>query len=247
MNYKNLKIINTKRKIFMILLVIFTLSMLFYTLAIPTGPTIVSNTTETVTPKSGLNLSTAGGSFTTLVLNITQQTSRWKAYVGNVTGKLVLQDISNYTIYDWTLSSVTGEIYATRSSSTPSWGNIKCANSTLINSEESALNIASTNADSINKTFNTSKHKSFLVGVVNITNSTCPAIFTYINSTKQAIAENSSFQEVLLTDNTNFIYSAILENAKLGFDLGHYDFQMIVAEDETKTTPTPYYFYVEIL
>jgi hypothetical protein len=213
--------------------------------SVPQGPTVTSNTTESASVSPGLNITTAGGSFTTLVLNITMQNFRWKAYIGNVTGKLTLDDARNSTIYDWTLATVTGEVYSTRASSTPDWGNIGCASDSVLSQEETALSITTSSEDSINNTFSSTTHKSFEVAGVSITNSSCRAISTYVNDSSQSGTESDLFQEVLLDDNTNIIYTTILEQDASGYSNAPLDFQMIVADVEGSSSTT-YYFYVEI-
>ena len=215
--------------------------------SLPAGPTIISNSTQTNVPAAASQITTAGGTFTTLVLNATTQTPRWKAYVGNVTGKLSLKDANSKSIFDWTLSSVTGEVYATRNN-TIDWSTIGCANSSIILSEDTSLNMTNTNADTINKTFANKIHKSFYVGSTLVQNSTCQAIATYINGSSQSVSENSSFQEILLQDNSSrMVYTTLINQNTTGFDNGKYDFQMIVAENEFQSSPTTYYMYVELV
>ena len=86
-------------------------------LAAPQGATITYNLTENATVRSPDSHTAAGGSFTTLILNVTSQTSKWKAYVGNVTGKLTLDNSNNKSIYEWALTNVQGEVYVSRNSS----------------------------------------------------------------------------------------------------------------------------------
>jgi len=104
----------------------------------------------------------------------------------------------------------------------------------------------STSADNINRTFNYTVHKEFYVSTEHIQASTCRSTATYINDAKQTINENSLFQEILLTDNYNMIYAALLNDNSVGYDGGNYDFQLIVPEDDTTTTPTTYYFFAEL-
>ena len=214
--------------------------------AAPQGPTITFNSTETITPQPATAITTAGGSFTTLILNATQQTPRWKAYVGNVTGRLVLDDATSSSIFDWTLASVTGEVYASRNGSID-WASIVCANQTTIISEDNSLNMSQSNPDTINRTFGNKIHKSFYVGSKLIQNSTCNAIATYVNDAAQASSENSNFQEILLQDNTGrMVYSTLINQNATGFNTQKYDFQLIVAENEYQSNPTTYYMYVEL-
>jgi hypothetical protein len=223
--------------------------MLVFALFLPSvlavdGVTILSNTTETRNASSAASIATVGGSFTTMLLNVTSQTLRWKAYVGNVTGKITLDDSTSKTIYDWTPAAIAGEVYATRASSI-NWTAIGCADPSVIAAEQTHMKLDNA-SDSLNRTFNLTIHKTFYVGVQLIANSTCPAIATYVNDTAQAPSENANFQEILLNSSTNLIYTTLLEPGTLGFDLNRYNFQMIVPEDATTNTPTPYFFYVEL-
>ncbi len=215
-------------------------------LAQPTGVNIQFNETEVATPAPAAELTTAGGSFTTLVLEGTFQNPRWKAYVGNVTGSLSLSDSSQNTIYDWALTVVSGSVFVSRNDSIV-WSSIGCASPTTISDEESFLNMTSSAPDSISNTFNETIHRGFFVGTTQIVESTCNSIATYVNNQQQTLNTTSAFQEVLLEDNSNnIVYTTMLEDSLAGYDGSLFDFQMIVPEDSTEVTPTTYYFYVEI-
>jgi len=237
------------RNIFtLIILVIISVSIIPIVNSMPVGPTIVYNSTSNATLRPAAAITTVGGSFTTLLLNTTGQTYRWKAYVGNVTGKLMLADATNKSIFDWSVTSVTGEVYATRNSSTLDWSTIGCADASLINGEDLFMNMSLTSPDTINKTFNNTIHRSFYVGANRITNSTCRAIATYINGTSQASSESAAFQEILLKDgSSNLVYTTLVNSSTLGYNNNRYDFQMILAENEYQATPTTYYLYVELI
>lgn len=225
------------------------IAALFFSTSIaePIGPQIIWNATENVTPQSALEYTTAGGSFTTLVLNATMQTPRWKAYVGNVTGALTLDDANYYSIYDWSLTDINGEIYASRNNSIV-WSSVQCVQDTTLFAEQAYLNISNTTADSINATFNETVHQGFYVGTQPISNSSCRSLVTYVNGSKQAISESAPFQEILLEDQDNkLVYATILETDTLGFNNRTFDFQMIVPEDQFETVGTPYYFWAEII
>lgn len=212
----------------------------------PAGADITYNTTETKTPAAAEYINTSGGTFTTLILSAETQNLRWKAYAGNVTGVLTLDDSGNYSIFKWQLTSITGEVYATRNNSI-SWDGIKCANSTHISTEETAMNHTTSNADSINSTFSLKIHKSFFVGNTQIAQSTCQSAFTWVNDTAQTPSVNSPYQEMLLSDGTSLIYSTFIDDNTQGFNFNRYDFQMIVAERGVGGyANTRYYFYMEL-
>ena len=250
MNIKNKNTISIVKKTGIIFLLLIILALALFTnksvvLAVPQGATITSSSTENASVRPADSNTATGGSFTTMVLNVTSQTSKWKAYVGNVTGKLTLDNSANMTIYDWTLTTVQGEVYVSRNDSVD-FGSLACANDGNISSEETFLNINSSSDDSINNTFDQTIHKSFVIGGTGtIDNSTCYAIATYVSDAAQPADENADFQEILLSDGTNLVFTTLLEDEEQGFDLGNYDFQLI-APDDPGATSTTYYFYAEL-
>jgi hypothetical protein len=245
-NFSKLEIV--KGLLTILLLFILLISIVPNAVAIPVGPNVTYNSTSNATLRPAVAITTFGGSFTTLLLNTTGQTYRWKAYVGNITGKLTLADATNKSIFDWSVTSVTGEVYATRSTTALDWSTISCADNTLINNEDIFMNMSLNGPDTINKTFNTSIHKSFYVGSTRIANSSCRAIATYINGTSQSSSENALFQEILLKDgSSNLVYTTLVNSSNIGYNNNMYDFQMILAENEYQATPTTYYLYVELI
>ena len=73
-------------------MIAFAMAVLFVGLALvshatPSGPTVTFISNETKQPSAARMINTTGGSITTVVLNATTQDTRWKAYVGNVSGK----------------------------------------------------------------------------------------------------------------------------------------------------------------
>ena len=248
MNTQNTSQKLNKSPILYILYIVLILIILNATniLAQPTGAEITFNQTETIAPVPASELTTEGGSFTTMVLSGVFQTPRWKAYVGNVTGRLALRDTDSRTIYDWDLVSVSGQIYVTRNNSID-WSTISCASEQTILDEQAALNIPINSADSINRTFNETIHKGFFVGTTQIQESTCRAIATYVEDEKQPASIDATFQEILLQDiGSNVIFTTIIEQSEIGYDSNPYDFQLIVPEDPTSIDPTTYYFFAEI-
>ena len=231
-----------------IMIMIITSLFAMYSLAVPVGPSLsyVKNETSALSGIGTARSGDKGGYITTLRLNVSQQNYAWKAYVGNISGNLVLENANNYSIYEWPAPTGNQEVYISRNG-TVNWNNINCSNRTIIQAEDTHLKLNSSNSNSINKTFNGSIHKSFVVAGTTIVNSTCPAIATYVNDAAQTNNEAAKFQEVLLADSTsNLVYAALVDKATTGYDNTTYDFQVIVGEDESLATPTTYYFYVEL-
>lgn len=190
----------------------------------------------------------------------------WQGYFGNVTGTIVLGDANNNTLYDWSVSSPQGEIYAVRSASVPSWSDTRCANTDELEAEDIALNVdSSVDEDAINRTFvdggsaeaqahfgSALSHPTFYVADSEILTDTCPVAYLY-NSTG---SQTDAFREVILSDGGSvpIIYTAFLAHTfyptedKEGFDGANHDFQMIVGEDGhgTDIATSTYYFYLEL-
>src|SRR3989338_2768754 len=188
---------------------------------------------------------TSGGSITVMNLNVTYQNPRWKAYVGNISGKLALIDAQNKSLYDWTVSTPEGELYATRNDSMISWDAITCANYTNIFDEEAAINFSHGWTDSINATFNRTVHRQFYAGNVLITGNSCPSTTLNVNDT----AQDEYFQELVLNDGSHIVYSTLIEQGVPGFNNLTYDYQMILPDSglEDTSVTIPYYFYVELI
>jgi hypothetical protein len=214
----------------------------------PTGASITYNVTAGSPNPTASNASHARGTITTMVLNAVQQDQQWKAYVGNITGKLSLDDASGNTIYDWSISAVnkSGEVYVTRSS-TISWTTVTCVSATNITAEEIFHNMTAAQSDNIRNTFNAFSHAQFFVGTVSIAANSCNSTATYRNDLPQTIDGTQKFQEVMLRDDVdNVIFVALVEGNYSGFDNRQYDFQMVVPESDVKTTNTTYYFFTEL-
>ena len=214
--------------------------------ALPSAPAItyISNSTAA----SGLQNRSqdAKGTITTITLSANQQDYKWKAYVGNVSGKVALDDATGKSIYDWNLgTSQGGKVLVSRFSNI-NWANISCANQVAIDGEQTGLGISLSAADNINSTFNYTNHKNFNVGVTPLSN--CRSTATYINDAQQVMNSTAYFQEILLRDSGSgdLVYTTLLESAHNGFDNQPHDFQLLVAENESATVPTPYFFWVEL-
>jgi hypothetical protein len=232
-------------KICRLMLILIALAMLSQAAAAPTGPDNISNNTiEPPSPTSGYLLNASGGTIMNYTFNVTQTNSHWQGLVGNIVGRFALQDAESSALFNWDVTSVTGELFATRNSTVPDWTNIACADSSIILTEETALNITSTRDDSINRTFSSKAHEAFFAGTSNILKDTCYSTALNVNNTRQS----TDFQELLLTDGTNIIFTSLLENNAYGFNNQTYDFQMILPGIalEGDQPNTAYYLYVEL-
>jgi hypothetical protein len=243
--HRNIKLSNGKT-LFSVMAVLMILFCISYVSAAPAGAEVTSNSTSAASSTTPSNRSDAGGTINTMTLSVTQQDSNWKAYVGNVTGLLTLDDVSGYTIYQWSLGSadVTGEVYVSRSANV-GWSTLNCSNISNLVAEQSTIGFTAASADDINKTFNETTHAPIVVAGRTIAGNSCRSTATYVNDTKQSIVA-ADFQEVLLASDSDVVYMSALNQGSLSYSNNmRVDFQLIVPDDVT-TAATRYYFYIEI-
>jgi len=123
--------------------------------ALPVGPKTLDRVSESRWPTwDSLNTTAMAGNVTELNFSGSTITRTYQGYFGNITGMIVLGDSQNNSLYDWTIASPQGEIYAVRSPTVPSWNSVTCAATWELDAEDLALNVNSTiDEDSVNNTF----------------------------------------------------------------------------------------------
>lgn len=227
-------------------LILFIIGALgFVSAADPTGPSWMNVTAnETWAGEvNGAMVNTSGGVLSKIDVEATVQNPHWKAFVGWIDGKFTLDDSADETIYDWTLSSIGGQVYATRASGNIDWANIGCATSGEIDVEDGSLN--HDGEDNISSTFNDTNTGTYSVAGFAVGAGDCFAANTYIGN----VSQGASFEEFVLEDDSaNIVFATEIEDEVVGFDGVSYDFQMIVPEDgdDGFTGSTSYYLYVEL-
>jgi len=235
----------------LVVLAVLAFTSLHGAFADPTGATILSNTTAGQPSSTAGNRTDAGGTITTLTISAVQQNNRWKAYVGNVSGRLSLDNAAGFTIYDWELSggAIAGEVYVTRYSSI-TFSNLSCGNVGNITAESTYMNMTTTQVDGINRTFNYTDHRAITVGTippVTLNADTCPSTATYVNDSRQNMTGTQAYDQVITQDpSSRVVFIGIINDNTGGYDNSPYDFQMIVPENAANATPTTYYFFTEL-
>ncbi len=213
-------------------------------LAMPTGASFTSNSTDYGPTRSPSSITTNRSTITTLLLNAIQQDPHWKAYVGNITGTLTLQDAANNTIYDWSgLVAPTGEVYASTNGSLD-FSTVACAAAGTVSTAQTAMNMTGSDPDSIGNTFNSTNHTATTVAGTLLNG--CNMTSLYVNNASQGKNSSADYQEFLMQDaGSNLVYVAIINDNKVGYNGQTYDFEMLVAESHV-AAPHTYYFYMEL-
>ncbi|MFH1290474.1 MAG: hypothetical protein ABIH92_03635 [Nanoarchaeota archaeon] len=208
------------------------------------------------------------GNLSELTVTAFATTQTWQGYFGNVSGAIELADASGDVLYNWTLASPSGEVYASVNE-TITWSGIQCFNftatgthdtsgesagSTSINGTnlttlEARYTIDSSDADGVDETFtDANSHVEFYTANQLFSAGECLSTDVY-DSTGAGVDGN--FEEVLLYEpaTTSVVYAALLESGAVdGYDGDDYDFEMLVLEDGhgSDTDTTTYYFFAEI-
>ena len=216
----------------------------------PFGAQVTEEATSRAQMDAAENDSALAGNVTELTIFGYSVTQTWQGYFGNVSGTVMLADSSDNVMYNWSLASPEGEVYAT-TIGTVNWTGIACFDlATNHGALETLFNITSDDVDGINETFSDStNHDLFYTNNVQFSAGDCAATNIY-DSTGAGVGAN--FQEVLQTDGssaTAVIFTSILdEEGPAGFDGAQHDFEMLVLEDGhgTDAATTTYFFYVEL-
>jgi hypothetical protein len=212
--------------------------------AAPTALNAVQTSTRNLSTLPAQTMGAQGGNVTEMNIQALTITQSWQGYYGNISGVITLQDSTNSTFYNWSLTSFQGRVYATRANSI-TWSQVNCTNSTNRTSEETFLGQTASDGDSVTNTFNTTTHPGFTVaGTAVIAPNSCFSTNGYVNNNTQA---NSYDMLLLSPTNGQIIYATIANSSTVGFDGRQHDFQLLVGENEKvgNIGATTYYFWTE--
>jgi hypothetical protein len=126
-------------------------------LAAPAGTSYSIKNSTRGTDATAPQLPAQAGNVTEVNFNQTAITNVWQGYFGNVSGKIVLANAQNVSMYEWNTTASTGQVYATRTA-VSTWTAVNCTNVTNMEAEQTALTISTAWQDSINKTFDAKDH-----------------------------------------------------------------------------------------
>jgi len=235
----------------------------------PFGATVNQESSERAPADAPTSTQAQAGNVTELNINGVSITQSWQGYFGNITGTIQLADASDNILYNWSLASPQGEVYASTNDSLE-WSTIQCFNYTAtgtladdstqagntslygvnITMLESQFNIDSDDVDVVDETFTlvgAGTHDLFYSNSLEFSGGECLSTRVFSDA---GAGENDKFEEVLLYEPTtaSVVFTSIIDEDVLGFDSAPHDFEMLVLEDGhgTNTDTTTYYFYVEL-
>jgi hypothetical protein len=234
----------------------------------PFGANVNITSTTRAIPDNATGIPALAGNVTELSISGFSTTQSWQGYFGNVTGTIQLADSGDNIMYNWSLASPQGEIYASTNNSI-TWRYVQCLNfnsdgtygddtgnaggtsqyGTNLTLLENQFGIASDDVDGVNETFTLlgSGHNTFYTNNLEFAAGECRNTQVFSNSGQ---GEDNKFEEVLLYEPTtsSVIFASLLNEDVFGFDNNPHDFEMLVLENGhmTDTSPTTYYFWVEL-
>jgi len=225
--------------------------------AAPTGPESITNisTERRVNfTSSPFSISAGFGNITKMFVNVTKLTSFWSGFYGNISGRITLDDLNNFTFYDWASVnlSVKGNVFAANET-VSNWAQVACVNltgngtghsgGTLWLNEtilESTYGMTDTTSEGFGETF--ASRNRIVIDALTITD--CPATYAYTNDSQQSLRWN---QTLLSVNNTHtLIFASSIEDNQVGYNNQSVDFQILVADKNT-AGPTNYLFYIELV
>jgi hypothetical protein len=258
-----------KRIVFLfILFSVILINIVFVSAVEPFGVNVTNLSSVRAPQDAPQGIPAIAGNVTELSIFGYSITQSWQGYFGNVTGTIMLADQSDKMMYNWSLASPEGEIYASTNDSIV-WNYVQCLNFTADGSYiddkvnaggtsqygtnltilENMFGISYDDVDGIDETFTLlgSGHNTFYTNNFEFSSGQCRNTEVFSNA---GYGEEDKFEEVLLYEPTtsSVIFTSILNENVLGFDNRQHDFEMLVLEDGhlTDTSTTPYYFYVEL-
>jgi hypothetical protein len=226
----------------------------------PFGATITNISSVRAPSDNSTNNDAMAGNVSEMGIHGFTITQAWQGYFGNVTGTVMLADSSDNVMYNWSLASPEGEVYASTNGSGIIWNYIQCLNfdaaGTYADDTANAggtsafgTNLAILNSqfgidfgdvDAPNNTFSLAgthesgeglTHDLFYTNNFEFSAGEC--LSTHIFGDSES-GEEGTFQEVLLYEPTSasVIFTSLLdEESPIGFDNRAHDFQMLVLEN----------------
>ncbi|MFA5764470.1 MAG: hypothetical protein WC915_06710 [archaeon] len=257
-----------KKKFLFVAFLIFLINITLVLAVEPFGANVNNLNSERSPADSAQGIPAIAGNVTELSINGFSVTQSWQGYFGNVTGTIQLADNGDNVMYNWSLASPEGEIYASTNDSI-NWNYVQCLNfdsdgtyaddtanlggtsahGTNLTILENMFGIFSDDVDGVNETFPLlgSGHNTFYTNNLEFSEGECRNTQIFSNSGQ---GEDNKFEEVLLYEPTSYsvLFASLLNENVLGFDNSSHDFEMLVLENghSTDTATTTYYFWVEL-
>jgi hypothetical protein len=115
------------RKLIIFLLVSLILFSLTSASNLPFGAEVTSGNSSRANITAPMSIPAQAGNVTEINIFGYSITKSWQGYFGNVSGTMTLSDSANNVMYNWSIVSPRGQVYASTNNSIQ-WENIQCFN-----------------------------------------------------------------------------------------------------------------------
>ncbi len=205
-------------------------------LAAPTGASVTVGEQETAPESTAGTVTTEGGNVTAVNVSAYQVTGKWAGFWGTVSGDIRLADSTGNVFYKWTISDPTGGVVYACTGTVSDWSSSNIQPLYASDGYLPAFMLEGT--DSFNNTFTqqgTFDSPSLSISQVNYT-------YTY-----QGGNPGSDFATYALrtSDGSVLIWAGKIKAGASTFNGNTGDYQ-ILAGVTSESTPTTFYFYLEL-
>ena len=169
-----------------------------------------------------------GGNITEVTVGVSLQTNKWQGYYGTITSGFSLKNSGGTSMYDWSGTTVAGEVYATQDSDVTAaeWAALEGKTGANV---DTAFIFTGTDADSAANTFNLEPAANVTVGNNNVTAVNDSEVKTK-NNAGTAIWETIALGplSVAAGEYSKMVFAGVIIDGGNAYDNSAKDFQMIV-------------------
>ena len=220
-----------KAKLFVLALAVLVASLALVSAA-PGGADATAGASSGSTGTATTTVDAEGGNVTYVDVSSNVVTSRWAGFYGNVSGSLLLGDVSDNTFYQWSVSDLTGAVVYAANNTVSDWtgGNIE----PLANADAPSW-VNGANTDNFTTTF--SSTEAFVSSSLNEAGT--PFVTTFNGSGVAGDLKTYALRSA--TDDAN-IWAGLVVDDTNGFNNATVDYQILLPAQ----TGTTYNFYLEL-
>ena len=199
--------------------------------------------------QSSAGVAVSGGTVYNATVSTSEQTYRWTALWGNVSGSVVLNNEDGKAVISWTVTSVQDNsvFYATTNAGTLDPTDFTAFNTTDVTDADTAYGYLSAVTDSITNTFTSSATFQSPSMDAGITANTTTLEGTWVNYLFKF--NSTAIPKVYPTGQDYLVWAVEIQNDQLSFYGTTADYELLIPENEEvgqgEGASTTYYFWLE--
>ena len=220
-----------KAKLFVLALAVLVASLALVTAA-PGGASTTVGASSGSTGTASTTVDAEGGNVTYVDVSSDVVTSRWAGFYGNVSGSLLLGDVSSNTFYQWSVSDLTGAVVYAANTSVTDWSG---GNIAPLDNANAPSWVNGDSTDNFTTTFGSTE--AFVSSSLNVAST--PFVTTFNSSGVAGDLKTYALRSP--ADDAN-IWAGLVVDDTNGFNNATVDYQILLPAQ----TGTTYSFYLEL-